>query len=500
MHTKPADPSIHPPNRQGGHALAALMASKWVYPLASILFLIPCYWQPRIQAGDLSSHIYNSWLSQLIESGRLQGLMMVQQTTNILFDLILSGLFKIVGPEAAQRIAVSLAVLTFVWGSFAFIRAVGGQRPWHLLPCIAMLAYGWVYHMGFFNFYLSLGLCFWGLSMVWDWSARRMALAMPVFILAYMAHALPVVWAGSLVLYLLIAGRVAPRTRVYMIAASLLAMVLLHAVIDRTMVSRWSPQQINLTTGLDQVWVFDAKYYVVMMGMLLVWGLLFLNLIHLSSARQVVSGIPFQFCVISAAGVFILPGTILIPGFHHTLAFIAERMSLGVGVCVCALLGAARPKRLERYALVVVALVFFGFLFRDERALNSFEDRMQDTVAHLAPGQRVINAVQDPALRVNALAHMIDRVCIGHCYSYANYEPSTAQFRIRADAQNPYVAYSYQQSWELQVGTYVVRESDLPLYEVDLDENRKMVLKSLKAGVPCGSTDWDPLSQTLPAG
>jgi hypothetical protein len=323
---------------------------------------------------------------------------------------------------------------------------------------------------------------------------------MPVFILAYMAHALPVVWAGSLVLYLLIAGRVAPRTRVYMIAASLLAMVLLHAVIDRTMVSRWSPQQINLTTGLDQVWVFDAKYYVVMMGMLLVWGLLFLNLIHLSSARQVVSGIPFQFCVISAAGVFILPGTILIPGFHHTLAFIAERMSLGVGVCVCALLGAARPKRLERYALVVVALVFFGFLFRDERALNSFEDRMQDTVAHLAPGQRVINAVQDPALRVNALAHMIDRVCIGHCYSYANYEPSTAQFRIRADAQNPYVAYSYQQSWELQVGTYVVRESDLPLYEVDLDENRKMVLKSLKAGVPCGSTDWDPLSQTLPAG
>jgi hypothetical protein len=487
MQTQPTDRSVTPAASPGRRGLAALIGSKWVYALVSLLFLIPCYWQPRIQAGDLSSHIYNSWLSQLIESGRLQGLVMVQQTTNILFDLILSGLFKVVGPEAAQRIAVSLAVLTFVWGAFAFIGAVGGRRPWHLLPSIAILAYGWVYHMGFFNFYLSLGLCFWGLSMVWDWSARRMAMAAPVFVVAYVAHALPVVWAVCLVGYLLI-------------AASLLAMVLVRAVIDRTMVVRWSPQQISLTTGVDQAWVFDAKYYVVMVGLLLVWGLLFLNLIHLSGARQVVSGIPFQFCVISAAGVFILPTTVLIPGFHHSLAFIAERMSLGVGVCVCALLGAARPRRLEVYGLALVAMVFFGFLYRDERALNSFEDRMQDTVAKLEPGQRVISAVQDSELRVNALAHMIDRVCIGHCYSYANYEPSTAQFRIRAEARNPYVAYSYQQSRELQIGAYVVRESDLPLYQVDLDENGKMVLKDLKAGVPCGSTEWDILSETPPAG
>jgi len=377
---------------------------------------------------------------------------------------------------------------------------VAARRPWHLLPCIGMLAYGWVYHMGFFNFYLSLGLCFWGLSLVWDWSARRLAMATPVFVAAYVAHALPVVWAACLVGYLLIARNLSPRLRVYLVAASLIAMVLLHAVIGRTMVTQWSLQQIDLSTGVDQVWVFDSKYYVVMVGLVVVWGLLFLNVIHLSGARQVVSGIPFQLCTISAAGVFILPTAVLLPGFQHSLAFIAERMSLGVGVCVCALLGAARPKRLEMYALALVTMVFFGFLYRDERALNSFEDRMQDTVAKLAPGRRVISAVQDSGLRVNALAHMIDRVCIGHCYSYANYEPSTAQFRIRAKARNPYVAYSYEQSWELQMGVYVVRESDLPLYQVDLDENGKMVVKELRAGMPCGSTEWDPLSETLPAG
>ena len=69
-----------------------------------------------------------------------------------------------------------------------------------------------------------------------------------------------------------------------------------------------------------------------------------------------VSSVPFQFCVISAAAVFILPTTVLLPGFHHTLVYIAERMSLGVGICVCALLAAGRPRRFERYAMIAVAV------------------------------------------------------------------------------------------------------------------------------------------------
>jgi hypothetical protein len=54
---------------------------------------------------------------------------------------------------------------------------VGGRPAWHQLPCTAMLAYGWVFHMGFFNFYLSMGLCLWALAVVWDWQPRLVALA-----------------------------------------------------------------------------------------------------------------------------------------------------------------------------------------------------------------------------------------------------------------------------------------------------------------------------------
>src|SRR4051812_39591644 len=110
----------------------------------SILLLLPVFWQPRVQAGDLSSHIYNAWLAQLIETGRTQGLVIVQQTTNILFDLMLATFFRIGGAEFAQRTSVSIAVLVFVWGAFRFISVVAGKAAWHLVPCIAMLAYGWV--------------------------------------------------------------------------------------------------------------------------------------------------------------------------------------------------------------------------------------------------------------------------------------------------------------------------------------------------------------------
>jgi hypothetical protein len=469
------------------------------YVLASILLLAPVYWQPRVQAGDLSSHIYNAWLSQLIETGRMQGLVVVRQTTNILFDLMLDGLFRVAGAEFAQRISVSIAVLVFVWGAFRFVSVVGGRRAWHLLPCIAMLAYGWVFHMGFFNFYLSMGLCFWVLSLTWEWTPRGVALALPVLLLGYLAHALPVVWTAGLLVYQWLATRIGPRLRVYVTASWLLAMVVVQVVVGRNTFTRWSLQQIKMSTGADQVWVFDGKYYLVLAGLLVLWGLLFIDLLKSSGPRRVVSSVPFQLCIISAAAVVILPTTIMLPGFSHTLVYIAERMSLGVGICVCALLGTVNPRVFERYAMLLVAVVFFGFLYRDEKVLNLLEDRMDRVVAVLPPGQRVVSGVDDPELHVFAVTHMIDRACLGRCFSYANYEPSTAQFRVRALGENPYVMANYKDSWRTQNGSYVVKDQDLPLLQLILDEHGKMALRPLKAGTPCGSTSLKALPDLFPS-
>jgi hypothetical protein len=471
---------------------------KWCYIALSILLLAPVFWLPRVQAGDLSSHIYNAWLTQLIESGRSQGLVVVSQTTNILFDLMLGGLFRLFGAEAAQRISVSIAVLVFVWGAFRFVSAVGRRPAWHLLPCIAMMAYGWVFHMGFFNFYLSMGLCLWALAVVWDWQPRRIALAVPLLALAYLAHALPVVWTLGLVMYQALARRLSPRARTYVTAACLVGLVVLQIVVGRTTFSHWSPQQIKMATGADQLWVFDSKYYVVLVGLLILWGMLFINLLRESGAAKVVSGVPFQFCLISAAVVSILPSTILLPGFHHALVYIAERMSLGVGICVCALLAAARPRAIERYAMALVAMVFFGFLYRDEKILNVLEDRIDRVISLLPAGQRIVSGVDDPDLHVFAVAHMIDRACVGRCYSYANYEPSTAAFRLRTVADNPYVTAHYADSYRMQTGSYVVQDRDLPLLQIVLDQGGRMVVRELKAGIPCGNTSLKALPDLLP--
>jgi hypothetical protein len=469
------------------------------YALLSILLLAPCYWQPRIQAGDLSSHIYNSWLAQLAESGRAEGLVVARQTTNILFDLMLSGLFRAFGPEAAQRISVSVAVLIFIWGAFAFAGAVAGRRPWNLLPAIAMLAYGWVYHMGFFNFYLAFGLCFWAMAVMWNPSRTRAAIAVVLLALAYAAHALPVVWCVCLMAYLACVRRATPRGRALATLAALTGMAVVRAATSLFLTTRWYPTQVTGITGADQVYVFDGKYFLVMTALLIAWGMVFLDLTHEWGPRRIISSTPFQLFIMSAGGVLILPTTVLIPGFLHTLTYIAERMSLGVGVCVCALLASARPRPLGRYAIMAVAAVFFVFLFRDERALNGFEDRLEGAVAQLAPGERVVNAVDDPGLRANAVAHMIDRVCLGRCFSFANYEPSTWQFRVRAVADSPVVVRTYKDSWALQNGNYLVRQSDLPISAVDLDRSGRMIIRELKAGARNGRTEYRVLSPPVPA-
>ena len=62
--------------------------------LMSLVLLVPCFWHERIEAGDLSSHIYNSWLAREIDHGRAPNLAIARQSTNVLFDLILSSLFE----------------------------------------------------------------------------------------------------------------------------------------------------------------------------------------------------------------------------------------------------------------------------------------------------------------------------------------------------------------------------------------------------------------------
>ena len=458
--------------------------------LISLLVLVPCFWQAHIQAVDLPSHLYNAWLSILIGQGKAPGLVIATQRTNVLFDWILAALVRAVGLWGAEHIAVPLGVLVFFWGAFAMIGAISRRRPWVLLPVIAVLAYGWTFQMGFMNFYLSLGLCFCAFALLWKGRWKFSLCALPLVALAYAAHALPVAWLAGVVAYTGLARRIGPRVRPILTFAAVALLAILRQFLMTHFPTRWEAAQIVSMTGAGQISLFASKYYALELILLAIWVSLFLRLVKLRSGVRLLFGIPFQLCVIVGAAVLFLPGAILLPGYNHALRYISERMSLIVGVMGCALLGPVSPGKREKIAMAVLTALFFAFLFVDTRSLSFVESLMEQSVAQIPPGSRVISALCDQRGDVNLVGHTLDRVCIRHCFSYANYEPSTAQFRVRAAGPNPIVVAADRDSNELQQGTYVVKPPDVPLYQIYL-RGRYLDTRLLQAGQVTGATCFE---------
>ena len=113
-------------------------------------------------------------------------------------------------------------------------------------------------------------------------------------------------------------------------------------------------------------------------------------------------------------------------------------------------------------------------------------------MTQLPPGQRVISALESDTLATTPLTHMIDRACLGRCYSYANYEPSSGQFRVRTTGPNAFVMDNVNDIYQAQLGSYVVKPRDLPLYQVVIAGGTVQV-RELEAGQQSGIEFWDGL-------
>lgn len=455
----------------------------------SALLLVPCFWQTRIQAGDLSSHIYNSWLAGEIQKGHLPGLVLARQMTNVMFDLLLGGLLKLVGVGAAQRIAVSFAVLVFFWGAFSLISAASRQNAWGIVPVLGMLAYGWVFHMGLFNFYLGVGFSLGALAVLWDGPRRTAIWAIPLFGLALSAHALPVLWAISIAGYVWVSRITQPENRWRLLAAGAIILLAIRWGIETYFQTRHGLLQIAFVTGIDQLLVFAKAYVVFWVAGLVLLFFMWRDVRKCNGYQGMVRGIPFHACALSAAGVALLPRGVLLPWHENGLMFIDQRMSLTVAVMLCCVVAQAKVSKAQTTTGILIAALFFGFLYKDEARANAAETRIEAALGTIPGGSRVVSSFHEENSRVDILAHAIDRACIGKCFSYANYEASTRQFRIRAMGRNSFVVARYKDSDAIQQGTYVVSASELPLYQVEwCDQARKDIcVRELKAGQENGS-------------
>lgn len=457
-----------------------------VVPLVSAAVLTPCFWLPRIHAGDFSSHLYNAWLARLVGEGKIEGLAVTMPWTNVLFDLLLRGLMAIGGPRFAERVAVGAAVLIFFWGSFALARTLSRRHPWFLAPCLAGLAYGWTFHMGFFNFYLALGLSFWALALFWS-RGYRSVFPYGLLAAAGLAHALPVLWAAALALYAAIARRLKPRRRWLLIALALTGMVGVRLAAERAFETGWLFQQAAGATGADQFWVYDRKYFPVFVAVLALWGLWFLRLGETRGKLRTVLGAPFQLWLLTASGILIIPTFVLLPGHSIGFQFIHERMSLAAGVLVCCMLAATRPSRFEITGMALTIGAFFAMLNRDAARWDRVETEMAGVVRTLPPGQRVVSQLCPPGSRVDPYRNMVNRACLGWCFSYANYEPSSGQFSLRVIGPNAVVAHERSIVWRLENGLHVVEARELPLHQVEwAGTGSSLRVRALAAGERAG--------------
>jgi hypothetical protein len=453
----------------------------------SIALLIPCFWQEHIEAGDLGSHVYNAWLATQIKSGAVTGLGVVSQWTNVLSDWALEALLRPVGPDWAERVVAGAAVLVFFWGAFSFIYAASGRRPWLFAPILAMLAYGLVFHMGFMNFYISTGLSLWLMALLWRPSKWRILIGIPVALVALIAHIIPVVWAMVVLAYLEIARRLSVLQCRLLWLAGAAFLVLFQTILMRTYPTRWSLTEvaslIGLSgfTGVEQVWLYGMKYLIVAGGLLVVWAVLFLERVDEGG----VSKDPLaQIWLLQQLAFLLLPRAIQLPQYQFVFSFIPQRISFFGALLLCALVGKARHGRgITRFS-AMIATVFFLFLYLDDRALNFAENEIADLVETLPPGQRVVGSLTDSNSRLYSLAHIVDRRCVDHCFSYGNYEPTTGQFRLRVLALNRFEAPDSTIVDEILNGRHIVTPAEAPLYCICPCEDKKQrfCIRPLAAG------------------
>jgi hypothetical protein len=463
--------------------------------LVSAAILIPCFWQRHIQAGDLASHAYNAWLAQLVGEGKAPGVYAVWQGKNVLFDLVLLILGKIFGFGAAEKIAVSACVLVFFWGVFTLISVATRRRPWLLVPGLAMLAYGFVFYMGFMNYYLSLGLACFGLAALWHGERRGILLATILAPLGLLAHPLGFLWLAAAGAYRLLWPRMRGWSEWLPPAAAIGIGLVVRWVLARHPEYQpdWPDAPFFQWNGADQFWVFrPATRYVALAMIVFVAAATLFDLLpwrgregNDKERRLFPEFYAVAFCLTA-----LLPENLRPEENAGWIGLLVTRLTLISAIFIFCWLGTLRPRKWHLFALAVCAAVYFTLVYRDTWLAGRLEENAEKITREMSPGTRVIATIFEPPDYRMVTLHVVDRACVGHCFLYSNYEASTRQFRLRVKEGSPVVVASPEDSEDMQVGSYDVQDEDLPLkeiYQCDAGDWTKLCVRDLKAGEKNGA-------------
>ena len=431
--------------------------------------MVPCFWHRRIAASDLGSHLYNAWLAQLIARGDVTDMHVARQWTNVLFDYMLSAAGAVVSLHTAERIVVPIVVLVFFWGSFAMAAAAARRAPWFLAPLIALATYGWTFHLGLFNYYISIGLAFWGIAIFWrgkGWE-RWGPLALAPLIL--LAHPLGLLWMIAGCAYVGIAELLPLFLQwgLALVSAGIVYAMRLY-ILHRFGIQD-SLGSIVKFNGADQVVLFGDRYYLLKAAVIaVVLVMLLVEIMRRVRVRESWQSlmIPLQLYAVIEFAVSMLPSGVTISPDLAAVAILTERLTSVAAIIACCILSVIRPQKWHLALTGAIAAVFFAWVYQDSGTINRVELQAERLVRTLPRDSRVMATIFAPNDSRILIQHIIDRACIDWCFDYGNYEPGTGLFRVRGDQGGYYNLGDYGLAVDMEEGTYVVQPEDLPLTQV----------------------------------
>src|SRR5712691_5613885 len=294
----------------------------------SLLLLVPCFWHKRIEAGDVGSHTYNAWLAHLVNQGQAPGLYIESRWNNVLVDLTLQKLGEVAGFIAAERILVSVAVLIFFWGAFAFMSAAHRRPPWFLIPAIAMITYGWNFYSGFMNFYLAIGLGFFAVALFWRGSGRDRVVAGGIAMVALLAHPFGFLCLVGMAAYLRLADMLKGWRRWALFASAFLVVLAFHFYVLRFRTAYWHTKDFFFMNGVDQFVLFRARYAILALALLVFGAACFVySMVHewrtdKTNPEKWSFRPPFKLWVVLLFAALMIPEVVWLPQYSNPFALI----------------------------------------------------------------------------------------------------------------------------------------------------------------------------------
>lgn len=390
------------------------------------------------------------------------------------------------GLLAGEKIAVGLCVLIFFWGIFAMASAATGRSPWLLTPVIAVFAYGWTFHVGFFNYYLSIGLAFFAVAILWRGKRWEFLIAIALAGLAAMAHPFGLIWLACAIGYIALAELLPWRFQWLAPLTAAAAIVLVHYFFLHRYCFEAEPDPIYWFSGADQLVLFGHRYWYIKRALLIFAGLALASDVIVRRHEKGIwksYSIPLQLYLVIELAVFLFPRGVEFP-HRVAIAMITERLTSLSAAAGCCLLAVLQPKKWHLAASLAIAVVFFTFVYQDTLFINQIEQQAEVLVKGLPANTRVLASIFPLGDSRVMIQHIVDLACIGHCFSYGNYEAGSEVFRVRATPGNPYLMSAHQDAIDMEEGNYVLKARDLPAYQMYqcTEEGTYLCIRPLVAG------------------